>query len=101
MENLKNTDKPKVKQKYRLEKSALENQVLKRKNFKDFLLNSKYSDLLLVTSDGKELPVHRVLLANESSVFSHKFDSLEIDDTKVSKLELKNFDSETVTDILK
>ena len=77
-------------------KKRLETELTKSKDFKDFLLNNKYSDLIILTSDAKELPVHRIILANESPIFLHKFDS-----SQSNKLELKNFDSQTVTDILR
>lgn len=72
--------------------------VVPRTDFTDFFLNKKFADVTIVTSDGKELPAHRVILANESPVFLHKFEhSLQAD----NRLELKSFDSQTVTDILR
>lgn len=70
---------------------------LRKTVFTDFLLNDKYSDLTIVTSDGKEIPAHRIILANESPVFMHKFDSLQVD----NRLEMKNFDSQLIIDVLR
>lgn len=72
-------------------------ELTKMKDFSEFLINPKYSDLTIISSDGKELPVHRVILANENPLFwSHKFDSLQS-----NRLELKNFDSQTIIDCLR
>ena len=60
-------------------------------------MNDKYSDLIFITLDGKEIPAHRILLANESKIFQHKFDSLK----SSNRFELKNFDSQTLIDILR
>ena len=65
-----------AKKELTLRRSTFSCQNTGKLDLSDFLLNEKYSDISLVSSDGQRLPGHRIVLASQSPVLARLIDSI-------------------------
>ncbi|KAL7298480.1 hypothetical protein TKK_0008264 [Trichogramma kaykai] len=71
-----------------------------KRNFDWIFLEKELSDVTLKTADGKEIPAHRVLLANASSVFRAMFKH-EKGENKTQSVDMVDIAYETAAELLR
>ncbi|XP_033150791.1 protein roadkill-like [Drosophila busckii] len=70
------------------------------KELGDLLHDSKFTDVIIISADKKELRAHKLILAARSEVFKAMF-SHELEENKLNEVSISDFDAEVIHEMLK